>query len=129
MVESNLEAARPKPSRRRPSTATTAKRTATDTIFKGLDRFGLAPVLVLLVGWWAASKVLEPLLAEYRDAVRAISETNKLLKDEVASNDVEDCRRVEAITKLQNENRALLVTIQEQLKTIEATVKGSNGSP
>ena len=65
------------------------------------------------------------MLAEYRDAVRAISETNKLLKDEVASNDAEDGRRVEAITKLQNDNRALLVAIQEQLKTIEANVKSS----
>jgi len=88
---------------------------ATDTIFKGLDRFGLAPVVLLVGGWWAASKVLEPLMAEYREAVRAIAETNKLLKEEITSNDAEDGRRVEAITNLQNENRALLLAIQKQL--------------
>ena len=47
--------------------------------------------------------------------MRAIAETNKLLKDEITSNDAEDGRRVEAITNLQNENRALLLAIQKQL--------------
>ena len=114
MTEGNLDAARPKPRARRKAPAS-VQRQATDTIFKGLDRFGLAPVVLLVGGWWAASKVLEPLMAEYREAVRAIAETNKLLKDEITSNDAEDGRRVEAITNLQNENRALLLAIQKQL--------------
>jgi len=91
------------------------QRQATDQLMRGLDRFGLAPVVLLVGGWWAASKVPEPLMAEYREAVRAIAETNKLLKEEITSNDAEDGRRVEAITNLQNENRALLMAIQKQL--------------
>ena len=72
--------------------------------------------MLLLVGcWWAASKVLEPLVTEYRQAIRDIDETNKLLKEEIGRNNAEDGQRVEAITNLQNENRALLLAIQKKL--------------
>jgi hypothetical protein len=117
MVEGNLEAARPRARRPRKASASVQKQ-ATDTIFKGLDRFGLAPIVLLVGGWWAASKIIEPLIAEYREAIRTISETNRLLKDEITQNDAEDGRRVEAITNLQNENRALLLAIQKQLEEL-----------
>jgi hypothetical protein len=116
MVDSNLEASRPKA--RRPRKAASVQQQATETLFKGLDRFGLAPILLLVAGWWAATKVLEPLFTEYREAIKSISETNRLLKDEVASNDAEDGLRVEAITTLQNEHRALLLAIQKQLEEL-----------
>ena len=114
MVEGNVDAARPKARRPRKASASVQKQ-ATDSAYRALDRFGLAPVVLLVGGWWAASKVLEPMLSEYREAIRTISETNRLLKDEITQNDAEDGRRVEAITNLQNENRALLLAIQKQL--------------
>jgi hypothetical protein len=118
MVESITEASRPARRRTRRPPASVQKQ-ASDTIFKGIDRLGLAPVMLLVGGWWAASKVLEPLITEYRDAIRAISETNRLLKDEVTQNDAEDNRRVELITGLQGENRALLLAIQKQLEAMQ----------
>ena len=107
-------AARSRPARRRQPAS--VQKQATDTIFKGIDRLGLAPVMLLVGGWWAASKVLEPMIAEYREAIRDIDETNKLLKEEIGNNNAEDGQRVEAITNLQNENRALLLAIQKQLE-------------
>ena len=115
MTEGNTEAARPSRRRPRQRAGQTLQRQATDSLFKGLDRFGLAPVLLLVGCWWAASKVLEPLVTEYRQAIRDIDETNKLLKEEIGRNNAEDGQRVEAITNLQNENRALLLAIQKKL--------------
>lgn len=111
MVESNLEAARP---RRRPARQPAMPAT-TDTIYKGLDRFGLAPIIVLVGGWWISQSVLAPLIQEYREAIRDIDETNELLKDEIARNNREDDQRVEKITGAMLELRAMILAIQDKL--------------
>ena len=115
MTDTPTDIARPAKRRTTRRAPASVQKQTTDSLFKGLDRFGLAPVLLLVGGWWAASKVLEPLVTEYREAIRDIDETNKLLKEEISRNNTEDGQRVQAITNLQNENRALLLAIQKQL--------------
>ena len=116
MTDTPTDIARPAKRRTTRRPPASVQKQATDTIFKGIDRLGLAPVMLLVGGWWAASKVLEPMITEYREAIRDIDETNKLLKEEISRNNDQDGQRVEAITNLQNENRALLLAIQKQLE-------------
>lgn len=113
MVDSNLEASRPKSRRARRQPASVQKQ-ATDTIFKGLDRFGLAPILLLGLAYIGHTQVVQPIAAAYAKMVTQVGDTNRMLKESLDLNNKEDAERVAAISaaqalnqKLAEENRAL----------------------
>ena len=107
MVESNTEAARPARRRVRRPQASIQKQ-ATDSLFKGLDRFGLAPVLLLALAYVGHSQVVQPIANAYAKMVADVDENNKLLKESVERNNQEDSVRVQSISAAQAENKALL---------------------
>ena len=114
-----------RPARRRRTRPATAQRQATDSLFKGLDRFGLAPVLLLAVGYVGHTQVVQPIAAAYARMVSDVAENNKLIKQAVEDNNRDDTARVLAITEAQRlnralaeENRALNTTILAKLEAV-----------
>ena len=107
MVESITEASRParrKPTRRPPASV---QKQATDSLFKGLDRFGLAPILLMGLAYVGHTQVVQPIAAAYANMVAKVAENNELLKTAVERNNAEDSERVAAITAAQALNKAL----------------------
>jgi hypothetical protein len=87
---------------------------ATDSLFKGLDRFGLAPILLLAGAYVVQTSVIQPIAKSYSTMVDKVGDTNAMLRDAVERNNKEDSERVAAISAAQalnqaiaNENRAL----------------------
>lgn len=127
MVESNLESSRPakrRPARRPPASI---RKQATDTLYRGLDRFGLAPVLLLGLAYIGHTQVVQPIAAAYANMVQKVGENNELLKAAVEKNNAEDAERVAAITaaqalnrQLAEENRALNTKILEGIANADA---------
>jgi hypothetical protein len=100
---------------------------ATDTIFKGLDRFGLAPIMLLGLAYVVHTQVIQPIAAAYASMVSKVAENNELLKSAVEKNNAEDTERVAAITaaqalnqRLAEENRALNTRILEAIANADA---------
>ena len=81
---------------------------------KALDRFGLAPILLLGLAYVGHTTVVQPIAKSYSQMVDKVTETNAIIKDEITKNNLEDAQRVNAISAAQalnqsiaNENRAL----------------------
>lgn len=100
------DAARPA-RRRKARPASSIQRQATDSLFKGLDRFGLAPVLLLALGYFGHTQVVQPIAAAYARMVSDVAENNRLLKQAVEDNNRDDGQRVAVITEAQQLNRKL----------------------
>jgi formiminotetrahydrofolate cyclodeaminase len=103
---------------------------ATDSLFKGLDRFGLAPVLLLGLAYVGHTTVVQPIAKSYSAMVDKVTETNAIIKDEITKNNLEDTQRVAAISaaqtlnqQLAEENRALNTRIIEALATADTARK------
>lgn len=126
MVESATEAARPARKRvRRPQVS--VQKAATDSLFKGLDRFGLAPILLLGLAYIGHTQVVVPLANAYAKVVQQVGDNNALLRTAVEKNDAEDGRRVEMITTaiatirgIAEENRVLNNRILEGIANADA---------
>ena len=116
---SDIPADAARPARRaRPRATTrvqaTIQKQATEQLLKGVDRLGIAPVLLLGLAYVTYSSVLQPLAKSYSATVEKVGETNALLRDAVERNNKEDGERVAAISAAQalnqaiaNENRSL----------------------
>jgi hypothetical protein len=132
VTDGNLDAARPARRRRPPTRAqATVQKQATDSLFKGLDRFGLAPVLLIGLAYIGHTQVVQPIAAAYAHMVETVAENNRLLKEAVEQNSREDAERVLAISAAQaanralaEENRALNNRILEVLDRMERAVRG-----
>ena len=130
VVESITEASRParrKPTRRPPASV---QKQATDSLFKGLDRFGLAPILLMGLAYVGHTQVVQPIAAAYANMVAKVGENNELLKSAVEKNNAEDTERVAAISAAQalnkalaEENRALNTRILEAITNADAARK------
>ena len=130
MTDGNLDAARPA-RRRRPPTRATVQKQATDSLFKGLDRFGLAPILLIGLAYIGHTQVVQPIAAAYAHMVETVAENNRLLKEAIEQNNREDAQRVQAISAAQaankvlaEENRALNNRILEVLDRVERAASG-----
>jgi hypothetical protein len=122
MVESTTEAARPARRRSPPRRPASIQKQATDSLFKGLDRFGLAPIMLMGLAYITYTSVLQPIAKSYSAMVERVSETNAIIKDEITKNNLEDSSRVAAISaaqtlnqKLAEENRELNTRILEAI--------------
>ena len=123
MVDSLTEASRParrKPATRRPPAS--IQKQATDSLYRGLDRFGLAPVMLLGLAYVTYTSVVQPIAHSYSAMVDKVGETNAIIKDEITKNNLEDTQRVAAISaaqtlnqQLAEENRALNTKILEAI--------------
>jgi hypothetical protein len=125
MVEGNLEASRPKA--RRPRQPASAQKQAADTLYRGLDRFGLAPILLLALAYLGHTQVVQPIASAYMRMVAQVGDTNEMMRKAVEENNREDMERVAAISaaqalnqQLAEENRALNTRILEALATADA---------
>jgi len=125
MVDSSLEASRPSPRRTRKSSQS-AQKQATDTIFKGLDRFGLAPILLLALVYLGHTQVVQPIATAYVKMVSQVGDTNEMLKKAIEQNNKEDMERVAVISAAQalnqslaEQNRDLNTRILEALDTAD----------
>ena len=114
MSDTPADAARPARRRRSPPRAASVQKQATDSLFKGLDRFGLAPILLLAGAYVVQTSVIQPIAKSYSTMVDKVGDTNTLLRDAVERNNKEDGERVAAISAAQalnqsiaNENRSL----------------------
>jgi hypothetical protein len=103
---------------------------ATDSLFKGLDRFGLAPILLMGLAYVGHTQVVQPIAAAYANMVAKVAENNELLKTAVERNNAEDTERVAAISAAQalnkalaEENRALNTRILEAITNADAARK------
>lgn len=72
------------------------------------DRFGLAPVLLVVLAWFVSFKVLIPIVDSYKQALQHIDQNNALLKNSLDANQLEDTKRVVEISAAQSANRDLL---------------------
>jgi len=79
----------------------------TDTVFKGLDRFGLAPILLIGLAYIGHREVVVPIAAAYTRMVSDVDENNRLLKQSLDENMRDDAVAVAAITEAQRVNREL----------------------
>ena len=121
MVESITEASRP--ARRKPRRpAASVQKQATDSLYRGLDRFGLAPVLLLGLAYIGHTQVVQPIAAAYASMVAKVAENNELLKTAVERNNAEDAERVKAISAAQALNQQLAEANRElNTKILDAT--------
>jgi hypothetical protein len=127
MVDSLTEASRParrKTARRPPASI---QKQATDSLYRGLDRFGLAPVMLMGLAYVTYTSVLQPIAHSYSAMVDKVGETNAIIKDEITKNNLEDTQRVAAISaaqtlnqQLAEENRALNTRILEAISKADA---------
>ena len=129
MVESNTEAARPA-RRRSYRRSDSVQKAATDSLFKGLDRFGLAPVLLLGLAYIGHTQVVVPLATAYANVVAKVGENNEMLRKAIETNDKEDGERVAVIAaaqailkELAETNRGLNEKILQSLQRIEGQDK------
>ena len=119
MVDSNLEASRPKA--RRPRQSSTPQKQATDTLFKGLDRFGLAPILLIALAYLGHTQIVQPIATAYMKMVAQVGDTNEMLRREIEKNNLDDMERVAAISAAQSLNQKLAETNRElNLQIIQA---------
>jgi hypothetical protein len=130
MVESNTEAARPARRRSPARRPASVQKAATDSLFKGLDRFGLAPIMLLGLAYVGHTQVIQPIAAAYANMVAKVAENNELLKAAVERNNAEDTERVADITaaqalnkQLAEENRALNTKILEAITNADTARK------
>ena len=114
MSDTPADAARPARRKRSPVRTASVQKQATDSLFKGLDRFGLAPVLLLAGAYVVQTSVVQPIAKSYSQMVDKVGETNAMLREAVERNNKEDAERVSQISAAQalnqsiaNENRAL----------------------
>ena len=112
------------------------QRQATDSLFKGLDRFGLAPVLLLGLAYIGHTQVVQPIAAAYASMVKTVAENNALLKSAVEKNNAEDSERVAAITAMQEmnkqlaqDNKALNGQILEAIGRVEKMIEEQTREP
>ena len=115
-----------RPARRRTRAPTRAQasvqKQATDTAMKALDRFGLAPILLLGLAYVGHTQVIQPIAAAYANMVQKVGENNELLRNAVDSNNKEDEVRVKAISAAQALNQQLAEANKElNQKILDAT--------
>ena len=128
MTDIPADAARPARRRTARRPPASAQKQATDSLFKGLDRFGLAPILLLGLAYVGHTQVIQPIAAAYANMVQKVAENNELLKTAVERNNAEDTERVAAITAAQalnkalaEENRAINTKILEAISNADTT--------
>ena len=80
-----------------------------------VERLGLSTVLLLAAVYFGYQSVIQPLADSYRQMVKDVSETNKLLQAEIKDNDREDGERVAIIVKRMDELNTKLDRILEKL--------------
>ena len=80
-----------------------------------VERLGLSTVLLLAAVYFGYQSVIQPLADSYRQMVKEVSETNKLLQEEIRDNDREDGERVAIIVKRMDELNTKLDRILEKL--------------
>lgn len=80
---------------------------STETLFSGLDRFGLAPILLLALAYLGHTQVVVPIAVAYAKMVDTVGDTNRLLRESIEKNNREDGERVATIAVAQAENRRL----------------------
>jgi hypothetical protein len=85
-----------------------SQKTATESLYRGLDRFGLAPILLIFGAYIGHTQVVQPIAAAYSKMVAQVGDTNDMLRKAVEQNNREDSERVVAITTAQEMNRRLL---------------------
>ena len=89
---------------------------------KALDRFGLAPILLLGLAYVGHTQVIQPIAAAYANMVQKVGENNELLRNAVDSNNKEDEVRVKAISAAQALNQQLAEANKElNQKILDAT--------
>lgn len=64
-----------------------------------VERLGLSTVLLLGAVYFGYQSIIQPLADSYRQMVKDVGETNKLLQEEVKNNDRDDGERVAVISK------------------------------
>lgn len=116
------DAARPARRRRAPPRRSTLQRQATESLFKGLDRFGLAPVLLLGLAYVGHTQVVVPIATAYANMVATVADTNKMLRQAIEQNNREDAERVAAISAAQVANRELAEANRELNQSILAAI-------
>ena len=80
-----------------------------------VERLGLSTVLLLAAVYFGYQSVIQPLADSYRQMVKDVSETNKLLQEEIRDNDREDGELVAIIVKRMDELNTKLDRILEKL--------------
>lgn len=63
-----------------------------------VERLGLSTVLLLGAVYFGYQSIIRPIADSYQKMVADVAETNKLLQEEIRSNDKEDGERVQLIT-------------------------------
>lgn len=101
-----------RPARRRSRRNAAARRT-TDSLYRGLDRFGLAPVLLIGFAYIVHTQVVMPIADSYAKMVQSVAEANKLLA--AAS---------EEIRTLSQGNQSLNTKILTRLDELENAIRG-----
>ena len=80
-----------------------------------VERLGLSTVLLLAAVYFGYQSIIQPLAESYRQMVKEVSETNKLLQEEIKDNDRQDGERVAVIVKRMDELNTKLDRILEKL--------------
>ena len=62
-----------------------------------VERLGLSTVLLLGAVYFGYQSIIRPIADSYQKMVADVAETNKLLQEEIKSNDKEDGERVQLI--------------------------------
>lgn len=122
---------RPTPSRPASAWEVVKSSRESETIFKGLDRFGLAPILLLALAYVGHTQVVVPIAVAYARMVDTVGDTNRLLRESIETNNREDGERVALLQaaqaenrRLNEENRELNTRILKQLDELRAALKG-----
>lgn len=122
-----------RPARRRKKTSASVQKQATDSLYKGLDRFGLAPILLIALAYVGHTQVIVPIASAYAEMVRTVGDTNQMIRHAIDQNNAEDGKRVallaqaEAdIKRVTDENRELNQKILATLGELMAIVRANN---
>ena len=122
-----------RPARRSRPRATTrvqasVQRQAADQLYRGLDRFGIAPVLLLGLAYVTYTSVLQPIAKSYSAMVDKVADTNAMLREAVEKNSREDGERVAQISAAQALNQQLAETNKELNNRILEAISKADAS-
>ena len=93
---------------------------STDALYRGLERFGLAPFLLLALSWFVYRDLLHPLAESYRHLVDTTAENSKLIREEIQKSNEVDAERVVFFKQRGEETQAILTENRQAIRDIDA---------
>ena len=93
---------------------------STEVLYRGLERVGLAPLLLVALSYFVYRDLLHPLAESYRKLVDTTAENSQLIREEIQKGNQVDAERVLFFKARGEETQAILTENRQAIKGIDA---------